>query len=136
MPATLDSLIFATKYFLVFSFLSFSFCLSSLSVSVLSTYADGQSGVSIPSIHPFARTNVNVTQKLNDETALVFETNDLSGRGLRKMPSSIQPSIPPLAVPPGSGPPEMLPIQEAETPSVVFNETCSPRSRSQRLVQD
>jgi len=128
---TLDSLTPSTKafhcpFFPFFLLLSFS----SLSVSVLSTYADGQSGVSIPLIHPFARINVRVTQRLNDETALVLETIDLSGQGPRKMPSSTQPIIPPPAVPPGSGQLELLPIQETETPSVVFNETCSQISLS------
>jgi len=73
MPPLLFDLL-QQNYFLVLSVLSFSFCLSSLSVSVLSTYADGQSGVSIPLIHPFARKNVNVRQRLNEETALALET--------------------------------------------------------------
>ena len=103
---------------------------------VLPTYADGQSGVSTPSIHPFARKNVNVRQRLNTRLPLSLRPSiDLSGQGRRMMPFSPQPSIHP-AVPSCSVPPELLPIQAVETPSVVFNETCSPRSRSPRLVQD
>jgi len=51
--------------------------------------------------------NVNVRQGLNDETALAT----VSRQRRRKMPSSTQHSIPP-AIPPGSGPPELLPIKQ------------------------